>query len=72
MISRKWILAMVLGLMATANGGVFLDDFASGIRPHYWTVFQDPPGLYAVDDTHGDVCLTKVLANPGELKVVAL
>jgi hypothetical protein len=58
--------------VAPALGGTFSDDFSSGLRPTYWTVTQTTPGLFSVDDTHGDVRLAKVGMNPGGLQNVAV
>ena len=49
----------------TVLAATFSDDFSSGLRPAYWTVTQTTPGLFSVDDTHGDVRLAKVGNNPG-------
>ena len=56
----------------TALAATFSDDFSSGLRPTYWTVTQTTPGLFSVDDTHGDVRLAKVGNNPGGFQNVAI
>src|SRR5215469_18597706 len=57
---------------ATAWAATFSDDFSSGLRPLYWSVTQTTPGLWSVDDTHGDVRLAKVGISPGGLQNVAV
>jgi hypothetical protein len=54
----------------TALAATFSDDFSSGLRPTFWTVTQTTPGLFSVDDTHGDVRLAKVGNSPGGLQAV--
>jgi hypothetical protein len=56
----------------TALAATFSDDFSSGLRPAYWTVTQTTPGLFSVDDTHGDVRLAKVGNNPGGIQSVEI
>src|ERR1700745_1211152 len=56
----------------TALAATFNDDFSSGLRPTYWRVTQTTPGLWSVDDTHGDVRIAKVGTSAGGLQNVVV
>src|SRR5215470_17179157 len=58
------------GAAANTLAATFSDDFSSGLRPTYWSVTQTTAGLWSVDDTQGDVRLTKVGTSPGGLQNV--
>src|SRR5437667_3121650 len=78
MKTRFAIVLIVAGIVSfgaaapTVLAATFSDDFSSGLRPAYWTVTQPTPGLFSVDDTHGDVRLAKVGNNPGGFQNVAI
>lgn len=65
MLIVAWLLA------PASNADDFTDGFASGVEPQAWSVLSNQP-LFTLDDSSGDVLLTKPAGGSGGLDVVVL
>ena len=60
MDKKQLALITCIALGQLASAGVFTDDFSGGLDVPYWTKLDTQPGVYAMDDTGGNIKLTKI------------